>query len=238
MARFLIETRTAAPDASDVGAEDWCRSATSRMTSSITSSIGSARRVDRDGVARPDQRRRARVRSLRSRASSAVATSAIAAPVRPAACSGSCARRRARSSGEASRNILTSASGNTTVPMSRPSITTPPSRPSSRCCAMSDLAHARLPRHGGGGGVDLGRADRGRDVLAVDARRRRRRSRSRARRRPRRPRLVGEIDDLRAAPSTPPRDTSRRCRRAGSRDARRRRARPFPCPRPTVRRSR
>ena len=39
---------------------------------------------------------------------------------------------RARSSAEASRYTFTSAAGNTTVPMSRPSITTPPSAPSAR----------------------------------------------------------------------------------------------------------
>ncbi len=56
------------------------------------------------------------------------ATSAAAPPV----WAGSLARRRARSSGAASRNSFTSASGKTTVPISRPSMTMPPSAPSSR----------------------------------------------------------------------------------------------------------
>ena len=52
-------------------------------------------------------------------------------------CAGSLARRRARSSGDASRYSFTSASGNTTVPMSRPSITIPPPAPICRCCSTS-----------------------------------------------------------------------------------------------------
>ena len=44
-------------------------------------------------------------------------------------------RRRTRSAGVASRKIFTSACGNTTVPMSRPSITTLVCSPISRCLA-------------------------------------------------------------------------------------------------------
>ena len=49
-------------------------------------------------------------------------------------------RRLPRTSGAASRKIFTSASGKTAVPMSRPSITTPPLAPSARCCST---IHAR-----------------------------------------------------------------------------------------------
>ena len=56
---------------------------------------------------------------------------------RPPAPSGSSprssVRRRARSSTEASRKILRSASGSTTVPMSRPAMTIPPAAASARC---------------------------------------------------------------------------------------------------------
>ncbi len=45
-------------------------------------------------------------------------------------------RRSARTSGEASRKIFSSALGKTTVPMSRPSITTPPPPPA-RCCSAT-----------------------------------------------------------------------------------------------------
>src|SRR6266849_2679395 len=50
-------------------------------------------------------------------------------------------RRCSRMTGSASRKIFTSASGKTFVPMSRPSITTPPSIPSSRFRYIG-LAHA------------------------------------------------------------------------------------------------
>src|SRR5216684_3915997 len=48
-------------------------------------------------------------------------------------------RRSARSSGEASRKIFSSALGKTTVPMSRPSITTPPPAPA-RCCSATSTS--------------------------------------------------------------------------------------------------
>ena len=51
-------------------------------------------------------------------------------------------RRSPRTSGAASRKIFTSASGNTLVPMSRPSITTPPAAPICRCRAT---IQARTP---------------------------------------------------------------------------------------------
>ncbi len=49
----------------------------------------------------------------------------------------SCVRRRARSSTDASRKILRSASGSTTVPMSRPAMTMPPASASVRCRSSS-----------------------------------------------------------------------------------------------------
>ena len=58
----------------------------------------------------------------------------------------SAARRRARSSGSAVRNTLTSASGATTVPMSRPSATQSPSPSSRRCCSTTGRAHGGLGR--------------------------------------------------------------------------------------------
>src|ERR1700674_781504 len=53
-------------------------------------------------------------------------------------------RRSARTSGEASRKILSSARGNTTVPMSRPSMTTPPPAPARCCSATSTLRTAAM----------------------------------------------------------------------------------------------
>ena len=74
---------------------------------------------------------------------------------RPPAPSGSrprsSARRRARSSTEASRYSLRSASGSTTVPMSRPAMTIPPSAARSRWrCEQgrADLGHGRDRRDG------------------------------------------------------------------------------------------
>ena len=80
----------------------------------------------------------------------------------------SAARRRARSVSSAVRKTFTSASGTTTVPMSRPSATQSPSASSARwrsCIARRDL------RAGGdlrGALGDLGRADRLGDVVAVE----------------------------------------------------------------------
>ena len=85
-------------------------------------------------------------------------------PARPV----SAARRRARSSGSASRKILTWASGNTTVPISRPSITTLAFAADAR--AASSRSARRTPangRHLRGGGGDLRSANGGGDVFAV-----------------------------------------------------------------------
>src|SRR5579883_2312685 len=77
----------------------------------------------------------ARLASRASRAASSRA-SAAASTASPRAAS-SAARRRARSSGAAVRKNLTAASGTTTVPMSRPSMTTSPAAASARCTASS-----------------------------------------------------------------------------------------------------
>ena len=80
----------------------------------------------------------ARVESARSRASSTSASrrSSASPPPPPPR---SARRRRARSSGLAVRNTFSGASGNTTVPMSRPSTTTPREWPctASRCCTFT-----------------------------------------------------------------------------------------------------
>jgi len=54
-------------------------------------------------------------------------------------------RRSARTSGEASRKICSSALGKTTVPMSRPSITTPPPAPA-RCCSATSTSRTPCNR--------------------------------------------------------------------------------------------
>src|SRR6059058_1821878 len=85
-----------------------------------------------------------RVESARSRAARAWASRASSA--------GSmreprwASRRRARSSGLAVRNTFTGASGNTTVPMSRPSTTTPRGTPAtaSRCCTFTQFRTSRI----------------------------------------------------------------------------------------------
>ena len=100
---------------------------------------------------------------------------------RPTACAGSSARRRARSSGEASRYIFTSASGNTTVPMSRPSMTTPPSGRMRAAARPGPRAPADAARRWPAAAIDVRRADRLRDVVAVDRRRGRRPRARRAR---------------------------------------------------------
>ena len=60
----------------------------------------------------------------------------------------SCSNRRSpRTSGAASRKIFTSACGKTTVPMSRPSITTPPSAPNCCCKPHHPCANGREDTH-------------------------------------------------------------------------------------------
>src|SRR5712692_9060999 len=76
---------------------------------------------------------RSRSRRSRSITSSKTSASVIFSPF--SSCS--LQRRSARTSGEASRKILSSALGKTTVPMSRPSMTTPPPAPARRCSATS-----------------------------------------------------------------------------------------------------
>ena len=89
------------------------------------------RRPRREGSSCRSPARRAagrmRAASLSSRSFRSVASASAPMPGR------SDIRRFARSSRSATRYTFTSASGATTVPMSRPSITTSPSRPSCRC---------------------------------------------------------------------------------------------------------
>ena len=80
----------------------------------------------------------ARSRSRRSRWRTSSSTSRKLQRVRLfARCSSR--RRSARTSTEASRKIFSPASGKTTVPMSRPSITTPPLAPARRCSPTSTV---------------------------------------------------------------------------------------------------
>src|ERR1041385_1063559 len=74
-----------------------------------------------------------RLESFRSRSSISFMSSSRGTSI-PRSCN-SFRRRAVRSSTFATRKIFRSASGTTTVPMSRPSITTPPSFASRRCCS-------------------------------------------------------------------------------------------------------
>src|SRR6266851_1493089 len=78
---------------------------------------------------------RSRSRLSRSITSSKTSASVIRSPF--SWCSFQ--RRSARTSGEASRKIFSSALGKTTVPISRPSITTPPPAPA-RCCSATSTS--------------------------------------------------------------------------------------------------
>ena len=77
-------------------------------------------------------------------------------------------RRRARSSTEASRKILRSASGRTTVPMSRPAMTIPPPSASARWRSRSAARSSGIGRHGRHGRVDRRAVDVVGVVGAVD----------------------------------------------------------------------
>ena len=177
------------------------------------------RAVDQHGVARAHQRRSRRVRGRAGRARGLLQASAPDRSRRLFADARASAVRRAlrpRRSGKSSAR----ASGKTTVPMSRPSITTPP------CCACAPLfahqhrAHARHDRHLGRRLRHFRRANRLGHVLAVHqhALRAIRRhpagaSRSASRRPAPRaglPRIERHV--LAAAPSAPPPGTSLRYR--------------------------
>ena len=140
-------------------------------------------------------------------------------------------RRRARSSALAVTNTLTGASGNTTVPMSRPSATSPGGWRKARWRASSAARtpggrprarrRRRLPRRGSRAG----------DVLAVepDARPRRSAAAASAASRASAARVV-QRRRRRAAPAARPAGRARRCRGGGSRAPGRPRRRPCPCP--------
>ena len=102
--------------------------ATTASADSALESISIASSALRSGAA-------ARVESRVSRATISALVCAASTGL-PAAAS-SATRRRARSSVLAVRKNFASASGNTTVPMSRPSTTTPPAAPMRRCSPSS-----------------------------------------------------------------------------------------------------
>ena len=123
--------------------------------------------------------------SARSRAASARA--GRRRRVSRAAAASSSPRRRARTSSVAVMNTLTGASGNTTVPMSRPSTTPPAVLGHPRALPVDeDRAHRGVRRHRRHHAGDLGPADGLVHVAAVEAAPHRRRARCR-RRAPRRP---------------------------------------------------
>ena len=178
-------------------------------------------------------RRRTRIggraqRGVRPLAVAAVALLDVAPPGPPRrpprrARASSAARRRARSAGAAVRKNFTGASGNTTVPMSRPSITTPPAVAERALQRHQALAHhrdasttrdAQLAR--------VGAPDRRRHVAPVDDERACPPSRSSndERRRPARP-SAGVVVQRRCrarAPATPDDAVHRAaCRRSRSR---------------------
>ena len=107
-------------------------------------------------------------------------------------------RRRARTSGRAVRKNFTSASGKTTVPMSRPSSTTPPLSARLPLQVEERVADALWRRHGARAHPDVRRADGVGDVLAVEAHAQRP-----ARRRARRPARRRATSDRASAPTAP-----------------------------------
>ena len=187
-----------------------------RITSSTTSSTDFPVVSIDDGVGGGIERRRG-ARAIESVALGQqrrdVGDRGRAAGVRRIAARGAGRAPRPTHRGRSSRRRR----GNTTVPMSRPSITMPPPAPSSRCRATRTARTLRQPRHRRRGAIDLRRPDLARHVVAVDRHARAGRSRSRDRSAmPRHRRLRRRAARRRAAPSSRPRDTSRRCRRAGS----------------------
>src|ERR1043166_9511299 len=128
-------------------------------TSSTESSVVSIRTAS--GAARSGESSRVESRRSRSLMSASVSSKLCG---RALALSSS-KRRRARSSAAAVRKNFTSAEGKTTVPMSRPSRTTPPARPPPPHLA---LAATHLAPHSGDGRVDGGRAP---DAIAANLRR-------------------------------------------------------------------
>ena len=94
---------------------------------------------------------------------------AMAASISSTSPPASATRRSARTRGEAVRYSFSSASGNTTEPMSRPSMTPPPRRCAHARWRVDQLgAHAAVGGDAADSAGDLGRADLDRRVDAVD----------------------------------------------------------------------
>ena len=145
-------------------------SARSSARLTMSSATSSAPSADESTTIAPSATRRgltARVLSLwsRARTSSSTRSGLISTP-RAASSSW---RRRARSSSDAVRKTLSSASGHTTVPTSRPSDTHDPSRQERTLRGDHLLAHPGVGRDLGHLGGDLGGADRLGHVAARDA---------------------------------------------------------------------
>ena len=168
-ARALVHDRLARP-AEAVDERATCRRSDSRRRRPSSSpgpgELDDPRRRPRRSSGRScrARRRRRRRRSGDARRAACRAGRGSAAPAarprrRRRAAS---ARRRARSSGAAVRKTLTSASGATTVPMSRPSATQSPSAISARWRSTIACAHAAGRRRRCDASLgDLRRADRG-----------------------------------------------------------------------------
>ena len=132
------------------------------------------------------------------------------------------ARRRARSSTEASRKILRSASGRTTVPMSRPAMTIPPARGELALAlraARRGLRHGATPRTPPRRRRGCGRRRCTSTPSTSDVREpaRARRARARPRRRARRGPGSSTVDAAVARRARSARGTAGPCRRSGSR---------------------
>ena len=114
-----------------------------------------SRRARRPRAGAPGRARR-RPGRARSSASRTASTATVARPARPRRAGGARRARRRR----AVRNTFTGASGNTTVPMSRPSTTPPPcSRDPRPLAGDEDRAHRGMRRHRRDRAGDLGPAD-------------------------------------------------------------------------------
>ena len=127
--------------------------ATTARTLETASSIGEIGRVDDDGVGRRHQRRDGCGCGRADRGRQGLRW--YAALLRECRVPFCATRRSARMRASASRKTFTSALGNTAVPMSRPSITTPPCAPISRWRRDHDFAHRRMHRHARGGQGDV-----------------------------------------------------------------------------------
>ena len=196
---------------------------TSASTRSTTSSIDTPGRVDDDGIGAPRRAARPRASSRSGRARRArsrlprpsrLRRSRVRRIVRRGGARAPPATRRGRSSRRRA--------GNTTVPMSRPSITTPPRSPHRALARDEHLAHARhaarrRPRPRSISGVRIARATSWPSIRTTPSPTIEHGARARA---PALAVLVGEVDALVQRLPRHARDTSRRCRCGDSRAAR------------------